>query len=546
MEACEREDDGDDRRGPDGHAALDRVADVIRRDADRSGPAGRARDVPEKETPPRHVDDARHPAKRRTNEGNEASEVERLGSVASEQLLRALERRSNEPVDAGTAREELASEHSPEGVAGRRPENGCDDRPADEPPDVAVPSTRESRRDDECGLARNEESTCGFEKDEPDDDPDAVVRNELGHPISLELPAMRVGVARETAPGERRVALVPETVGKLAAAGFDVVVETGAGDAASFPDTAYVEAGITLGSPWEADAVVAVRRPDAARLRDGQLLIGFLDPLSDPAGVEALAARGVVAFAMESIPRITRAQSMDALSSQATVGGYKAGLLAADHLPRFFPMLMTAAGTVPPAKVLVIGAGVAGLQAIATARRLGAVVTGFDVRPVVREQIESLGANWLDLGVTGAEAEGGYARELTQEEMQAQQAALEARIAEFDAVITTAAVPGRVAPKIIPASAVQAMRPGSVIVDLAADTGGNCELTVPGEVAVREGVTLVGLTNLPSTMPYHASMLYSRNVQALLLHLAPEGQLNLDWDDEITKGACVTRKAVTA
>jgi H+-translocating NAD(P) transhydrogenase subunit alpha len=356
---------------------------------------------------------------------------------------------------------------------------------------------------------------------------------------------MRVGVARETAPGERRVALVPETAGKLAAAGFDVVVETGAGDTASFPDNAYADAGITLGSPWEADAVVAVRRPDAARLRDGQLLIGFLDPLADPAGVEALAARGVVAFAMESIPRITRAQSMDALSSQATVGGYKAALLSADHLPRFFPMLMTAAGTVPPAKVLVIGAGVAGLQAIATARRLGAVVTGFDVRPVVREQIESLGANWLDLGVTGAEAEGGYARELTPEEMQAQQAALEARIVEFDAVITTAAVPGRAAPKIIPASAVQAMRPGSVIVDLAADTGGNCELTVPGEVAVRDGVTLVGLTNLPSTMPYHASMLYSRNVQALLLHLAPEGQLNLDWDDEITKGACVTRKAVT-
>jgi NAD(P) transhydrogenase subunit alpha len=357
---------------------------------------------------------------------------------------------------------------------------------------------------------------------------------------------MRVGVAREEAPGERRVALVPETAGKLAGAGFDVVVEAGAGEAASFPDDAYTEAGATLGSPWDADAVVAVRRPDPARLHDGQLLIGFLDPLADPAGVEALAARGVTAFAMESIPRITRAQSMDALSSQATVGGYKSALLAAEYLPRFFPMLITAAGTVPPAKVLVIGAGVAGLQALATARRLGAVVTGFDVRPVVREQIESLGANWLDLGVTGAEAEGGYARELTPEEMQAQQAALEARIAEFDAVITTAAVPGRAAPKIIPASAVKAMRPGSVIVDLAAETGGNCELTVPGEVVVREGVTLVGLTNLPSTMPYHASMLYSRNVQALLLHLAPEGALALDWDDEITKGACVTRKAVTA
>ncbi|HZC30211.1 MAG TPA: Re/Si-specific NAD(P)(+) transhydrogenase subunit alpha [Gaiellaceae bacterium] len=353
---------------------------------------------------------------------------------------------------------------------------------------------------------------------------------------------MRVGVARETAPGERRVALVPETVGKLGAAGFEVVVEPGAGAAASFPDEAYAVAGATIGAPWETDAVVAVRIPDASHLRSGQILIGFLDPLGNPAGVEALASAGVVAFAMESIPRITRAQAMDALSSQATVGGYKAALLAAETLPRFFPMLITAAGTVPPAKVLVIGAGVAGLQALATARRLGAVVTGFDVRPVVREQIESLGANWLDLGVTGAEAEGGYARELTPEEMQAQQQALEARIAEFDAVITTAAVPGRAAPKIIPASAVSAMRPGSVIVDLAAETGGNCELTVPGEIVEREGVTLVGLTNLPSTMPYHASTLYSRNVQALLLHLAPEGSLALDWADEITAGACVTRK----
>jgi H+-translocating NAD(P) transhydrogenase subunit alpha len=361
--------------------------------------------------------------------------------------------------------------------------------------------------------------------------------------------AMRVGVARETAPGERRVALVPETAGKLAAAGFEIVVEPGAGEAASFPDAAYTDGGVTLGSPWEADIVVKVRKPDeaeVARLREGQLLISYLDPLADREGVERIAARGVVAFAMESIPRTTRAQSMDALSSQATVGGYKGALLAAEHLPRFFPMLMTAAGTVPPAKVLVIGAGVAGLQALATARRLGAVVTGFDVRPVVREQIESLGANWLDLGVTGAEAEGGYARELTPEEMQAQQQALEARISEFDVVITTAAVPGRAAPKIIPASAVRAMRPGSVIVDLAADTGGNCELTEPGSVVEREGVTLVGLTNLPSSMPYHASMLYSRNVQALLVHLAPGGELALDWDDEITAGACVTKAKVTA
>jgi NAD(P) transhydrogenase subunit alpha len=356
---------------------------------------------------------------------------------------------------------------------------------------------------------------------------------------------MRVGVARETAPGERRVALVPEAVAKLVAAGFDVIVEPGAGEAASFLDDAYREAGATLGSPWEAEALVKVRKPDeaeVARLRTGQILIGFLDPLADREGVERLSSRGVVAFAMESIPRITRAQSMDALSSQATVGGYKGALLGAEHLPRFFPMLMTAAGTVPPAKVLVIGAGVAGLQALATARRLGAMVTGFDVRPAVREQIESLGASWLDLGVSGAEAEGGYARELTPEEMQAQQQALEARIGDFDVVITTAAVPGRAAPRIIPASAVGAMRPGSVIVDLAADTGGNCELTEPGQVVVREGVTLVGLTNLPSSMPYHASALYARNIQTLLLHLAPGGELNLDWSDEITSGACVAGK----
>ena len=322
-------------------------------------------------------------------------------------------------------------------------------------------------------------------------------------------------------------------------------MEQGAGDGASFPDDAYTEAGATLGDPWEADGVVKVRKPSAEerdRLRSGQLLIGFLEPLSDRGrrrGARGTRRDGVRARVG---PADHRAQPMDALSSQATVGGYKAALLAAEHLPRFFPMLMTAAGTVPPAKVLVIGAGVAGLQAIATARRLGAVTTGFDVRPVVREQIESLGANWLDLGVTGAEAEGGYARELTPEEMQAQQQALEGRIADFDAVITTAAVPGRPAPKIIPASAVEAMRPGSVIVDLAAETGGNCELTEPGEIVERASVTLVGLTNLASTMPYHASTLYSRNVQALLLHLAPEGELTLDWSDEITSGACVAGK----
>jgi H+-translocating NAD(P) transhydrogenase subunit alpha len=361
---------------------------------------------------------------------------------------------------------------------------------------------------------------------------------------------MRVGVPRETAPGERRVALVPETVKRLTGGGFDVAVERGAGAPASFPDDAYEEAGASLvDDAYDAAAVVKVARPsagEAAKLRAGEVLVGFLQPLSDREGVDRLAERGVVAFAMESIPRITRAQSMDALSSQATVSGYKAALLAADRLPKFFPMLMTAAGTVAPAKVLVLGAGVAGLQAIATARRLGAVVSGFDVRPVVREQVESLGATFLDLGVTGEETSGGYARELTEEEQRRQQEALEARLPDFDAVITTALVPGRPAPRLIPATAVAAMRPGSVIVDLAAETGGNCELTSPGEEVVREDVTILGLTNLPSTMPFHASQLYSRNVLALLQHLAPSGELELDWDDEITSAACVTREKEVA
>jgi NAD(P) transhydrogenase subunit alpha len=357
---------------------------------------------------------------------------------------------------------------------------------------------------------------------------------------------MRVGVPAESAPGEQRVALVPEVVARLVPGGFEVVVERGAGVAASFPDAAYEEAGARIGpDPWDADAVVKVQTPsaeEAARLREGQVLIGFLQPLTDREGIERLAARGVTAFAMESIPRITRAQPMDALSSQATVSGYKATLLAAQRLPKFFPMLITAAGTVAPAKALVLGAGVAGLQAIATARRLGAVVTGFDVRPVVREQIESLGANWLDLGVVGEETAGGYAQELSEEQQRQQQEELEARLPEFDVVITTALIPGRPAPRLIPAAAVAAMRPGSVIVDLAAEAGGNCELTSPGEIVEREGVTIVGLTNLPSTMPYHASQLYARNVSALLHHLAPEGELVLDFEDEITAGACVTRK----
>jgi NAD(P) transhydrogenase subunit alpha len=346
------------------------------------------------------------------------------------------------------------------------------------------------------------------------------------------------------------VALVPDAVARLVQGGFEVAVEQGAGAAASFPDSAYAEAGAEVGgSVWDAEAVVKVRKPtseEVQRLGSGQVLIGFLEPLTDPAGIEQLGSHGVHAFAMESIPRITRAQPMDALSSQATVAGYKAVLIAAERLPRFFPMLMTAAGTVAPAKVLVLGAGVAGLQAIATAHRLGAVVAGFDVRPVVKEQVESLGATFLDLGVHGEETEGGYAKELTEEEQRRQQAALAERIPEYDVVVTTALVPGRPAPKLIPAASVTRMRPGSVIVDLAAETGGNSEVTQPGEVVEHHGVTIVGLTNLPATMPFHASQLYARNVSALLQHLAPEGELALDWEDEITAGACVTREKVAA
>ena len=359
---------------------------------------------------------------------------------------------------------------------------------------------------------------------------------------------MRVAVPRETTPGERRVALVPETVSKLRGAGFEIRIERGAGAAAGFTDDAYADSGAELTDRGAllagSDAVARVAPPsaeEASLLASGTVLVGFLQPLTDAEGVARLRERGVVAFAMESIPRITRAQPMDALSSQATVAGYKAVLLAADRVPKLFPMLMTAAGTIAPVRALVIGAGVAGLQAIATARRLGAVVAGFDVRPAVKEQVESLGASFLDLGVRAAETAGGYASELTPEQQAQQQAALEERIPDFDVVITTAAVPGRPAPKLIPRSAVERMRPGSVIVDLAAQAGGNCELTVPGEVVDHDGVSIVGTTNVASLLAHHASQLYSRNVAALLQHLAPNGELALDWEDEITAGACVTR-----
>jgi len=360
---------------------------------------------------------------------------------------------------------------------------------------------------------------------------------------------MRIGVPKESASGERRVALTPGVVDRLVQKGHEIVVEAGAGEGSYFSDADYENAGATIGAAYEADVVVKVRRPspdEEERLSDGTVLVGLLQPLSDPEAIERLARRGVTAFALESIPRITRAQAMDALSSQATISGYKAVLLAAERLPRFFPMLTTAAGTVRPAKVLVLGAGVAGLQALATARRLGAQTFGFDVRPVVREQVESLGARFLDLGIVGEEAEGGYARELSADEQRRQQEELERRLPEFDAVVTTAQIPGRPAPRLIPATAVEAMQPGSVIVDLAAETGGNCELTEPGAEILHRGVTIVGPTDLPSTAPLDASRLYARNVMALLEHLAPEGELVLDFDDEITAAACVTRHEVRA
>jgi NAD(P) transhydrogenase subunit alpha len=356
---------------------------------------------------------------------------------------------------------------------------------------------------------------------------------------------MRIGVPKETAEGERRVALVPEVVRKLAGGGHEVVIEAGAGEQALLPDALFTDAGATIGDPYGAEVVVRVAVPsgdEVARLRNGQILIGFLAPLTRPELKDRLKSAGVQALAMESIPRISRAQSMDALSSQANVGGYKAALLGAEHSTRFYPMLMTAAGTIPPAKVLVLGAGVAGLQALATARRLGAQTTGYDVRPEVAEQVQSLGAKWLDLGIEAA-GEGGYARELTDEEKAQQQQALTDAIKTFDVVITTALVPGRPAPKLVTAEAVEGMKPGSVIVDLAGEAGGNCELTKPGEVTVAHDVTIVSPLNLPATMPEHASALYARNVQSLLELIAGEnGQADLDFDDEIIAGACITKE----
>ncbi|MGB6162243.1 MAG: Re/Si-specific NAD(P)(+) transhydrogenase subunit alpha [Pseudonocardiaceae bacterium] len=358
-------------------------------------------------------------------------------------------------------------------------------------------------------------------------------------------PGTRVGVPRESRDGERRVALVPKMVEKLAGRGLRVAVESGAGVGALMPDEMFIEAGATIEDPWDADVVVKVAPPtdeEIGRLRRGAVLIGFLAPRSDPDIAAKLRQAGVTAFAMESIPRISRAQSMDALSSQANVAGYKAVLLAAELSTRFFPMLTTAAGTVKPATALVLGVGVAGLQALATAKRLGARTTGYDVRPEVADQVRSLGARWLDLGIEAA-GEGGYARELTADERAEQKQRLTEATSSFDVVITTALVPGRRAPILVTAEAVKGMRPGSVIVDLAGETGGNCELTEPGQVVVRHDVTIASPLNLPATMPEHASELYARNVQSLLeLMVDDQGQLRPDSDDEVLVRSCLTRE----
>ncbi len=362
---------------------------------------------------------------------------------------------------------------------------------------------------------------------------------------------MKVGVAKETAPGERRVALVPEALGKLTAAGLEILVETGAGDGSSFPDSAYEEAGATIvptdGLYSGADVVLKVAKPspeEATKLRSGQAVVGFLQPLIDPGLAKTLADRGVTAISLDAIPRtLSRAQTMDALSSQANVGGYKAVLIAANAYPRYFPLLTTAAGTAKPANLLILGIGVAGLQAIGTAKRLGAVVHAYDVRPETREQAESLGAKFVKLKTTiDATGAGGYARELTAEERAAQQAELNEVIGGMDIVITTAQVPGRKPPVLVTVEAVGKMKPGSVIVDMAASTlGGNVELSKVGEtVETSNAVTIIAPDNLPASMPAGASAFYARNISALLLGMVKDGALNLDFEDEVTKSTVIT------
>jgi H+-translocating NAD(P) transhydrogenase subunit alpha len=365
---------------------------------------------------------------------------------------------------------------------------------------------------------------------------------------------MKVGVPRETWPGENRVALIPAAVAALKKSGLDVVVEQDAGVAAGFPSSAYEQAGAAVASREAvfstADIILQVRSvpPDASRLRKGQVVIGFADPLGAPDAIRVLAQGGVTAFSMELMPRITRAQSMDALSSMATIAGYKGVLMAADHLPRMFPMLMTAAGTLTAARAFIVGVGVAGLQAIATARRLGARVEAYDVRPAVKEQVQSLGARFVEMPLETADSEdkGGYAKAQDESFYRRQRELMLKVVAGSDVVVTTALIPGKRAPILVTAEMVDGMAPGSVVVDLAAERGGNCELTRPDEVVVHKGVTILGPSNPPSLVPNHASQMYSKNITTFLAHLlgkdgGKKDALELDLSDEITRETLLTR-----
>ncbi len=368
---------------------------------------------------------------------------------------------------------------------------------------------------------------------------------------------MKIAVPKEIQPGERRVAIVPNVIGKLTKAGFEVFIEKGAGEGSYYSDKEYEEAGAKVVSSLQelykdADVVLKVRPPMVNKatkkheldlMPEGTVLICFLETLRNPEIARELAKRKITSFSMDTVPRISRAQSMDALSSQASAAGYKAVLLAARQSHKFFPMLTTAAGTIPPAKVFVIGAGVAGLQAIATARRLGAIVEGFDIRPAAKGEVESLGAKFVDAGLEeDTEAEGGYAKEVSEEAKKREQQILHDHVAASDVVITTAQVPGKKAPLLVTKEAIEAMKPGSVIVDLAVEQGGNVALSKPGEVYEHNGVSIIGPTNLPSELSIHTSQMYARNIIALLLNLVKDGQLNLDFEDEITKGCCITHQ----
>lgn len=367
---------------------------------------------------------------------------------------------------------------------------------------------------------------------------------------------LTVGVPTETYPGEARVALVPAVLAPLAKAGIKTIIQSGAGEAAGLLDSAYTEKGATIGTRAEvfaqADVILQVRaysanpvegKADLASIRPGQVIIAFTDPLTNAQGVQEMGAKGATVFSTELMPRITRAQSMDVLSSQATVGGYKAVLLAASSMPKMMPMLTTAAGTLRPAKAFIIGAGVAGLQAIATAKRLGAVVSAYDVRPAVKEQVQSVGAKFveMELETSAAEDKGGYAKEQGEDFLNKQRELMTKVVAESDLIITTAAIPGRKSPVLITEDMVKVMQPGSVIVDLAAERGGNCELTVADQTVVRHGVTIHGPTNLPATVPYHASSMYAKNLVTFLTHLAPKGEFKWDMEDQITMETLLTR-----